>query len=103
VAAHIEHIRDVAGIDHVGIGADFFGDPTSMVAGLEDTSRYPYLFAELIRRGWSNAMLVKLARGNLLRTFRVAEEAAARLQKRRPASIQTIEQLDLVRGDPDKY
>jgi membrane dipeptidase len=103
VAAHIEHIRDVAGIDHIGIGADFFGDPTSMVTGLEDTSRYPFLFAELIRRGWSDAMLVKLARGNLLRTFRDAEAAAAHLQKARPASIQTIEQLDLGRSGPDKY
>jgi membrane dipeptidase len=103
VAEHIEHIRDVAGIDHVGIGADFFGDPAFMAAGLEDTSRYPYLFAELIRRGWTDGMLVKLASGNLLRTLRRAEEAAARLRKVRPASIQTIEQLDGGRGEPDKY
>jgi len=103
VADHIEHIRDVAGIDHVGIGADFFGDPSFMAAGLEDTSRYPHLFAELIRRGWSDAMLTTLARGNILRALRDAEKAAARIQKSRPASILTIEQLDAGRTEPDKY
>jgi membrane dipeptidase len=103
VADHIEHIRDVAGIDHVGIGADFYGDPSTMVTGLEDTSRYPYLIAELIRRGWTDEMLVKLARSNLLRALRGAEEAAVRIQKSRPASIQTIEQLDSGRSEPDKY
>ncbi len=103
VADHIEHIRDVAGIDHVGIGADFFGDPAFMTTGLEDTSRYPFLFAELIRRGWTDESLLKLARSNLLRTLRRAEEAAARLQKARPASVQTIEQLDSGRAEPDKY
>jgi membrane dipeptidase len=103
VASHIEHIRDVAGIDHVGIGADFFGDASSMAAGLEDTSRYPHLFAELIRRGWTDAMLVKLARGNLLRMLRGAEQVTARLEKTRPASIQTIEQLDGGQRAPDKY
>lgn len=103
VADHIEHIRDVAGIDHVGIGADFFGEPSFMAAGLEDTSRYPHLFAELIRRGWNDVMLIKLARGNLLRALRDAEQAAARIQKTRPASILTIEQLDAGRTEPDKY
>jgi membrane dipeptidase len=103
VADHIEHVRDVAGIDHVGIGADFFGDASSMAAGLEDTSRYPYLFAELMRRGWTEAMLVKLARTNLLRSLQGGEQAAARLQKSRPASSLTIEQLDGGQGAPDKY
>ncbi len=103
VAAHIEHVRDVAGIDHVGIGADFFGEPTYMATGLEDTSRYPELFAELIRRGWSDEMLVKLARGNVLRVLREAERLAARLQKIRSASFLTIEQLDGGRALPDKY
>ncbi len=103
VAAHVEHMRDVAGIDHVGIGADFFGEPAFMATGLEDTSRYPYLFAELIRRGWSDEMLVKLARGNILRVMRGAEQAAARLQKVRPASYLTIEQVDGGRELPDKY
>lgn len=103
VADHIEHIRDVAGIEHVGIGADYFGDPASMVTGLEDTSRYPHLFAELIHRGWTDAMLVKLARSNLLQALRGAEAAAVRIRKSRPASIQTIEQLDSGRGEPEKY
>ena len=103
VAAHIEHVRDVAGIDHVGIGADFFGEPSYMATGLEDTSRYPYLFAELIRRGWSDEMLAKLARGNLLRVLRETEQAAARLQKGRTASFLTIEQLDGGREQPEKY
>ena len=103
VAAHIEHVRDVAGIDHVGIGADFFGDPTYMATGLEDTSRYPHLFAELIRRGWSDEMLIKLARGNILRVLRGAEQAGARLQKTRPASYLTIEQVDGASDLPDKY
>ena len=103
VADHIEHVRDIAGIDHVGIGADFFGEPAYMATGLEDTSRYPYLFAELIRRGWSDDMLAKLARGNLLRVLRAAEHAAARLRQVRPASFLTIEQLDGGRERPDKY
>jgi membrane dipeptidase len=66
-------------------------------------SRYPYLFAELIRRGWTGEMLEKLARGNVLRVLRGAEQAAARLQKARPASFQTIEQLDRGQALPDKY
>ena len=103
VADHIEQVRDVAGIDHVGIGADFFGQPSYMVTGLEDVSRYPYLFAELIRRGWSDAMLEKLARGNLLRTMRQAEAVAARLQKARAPSYQTIEQLDGGKPLPETY
>lgn len=103
VADHIEHIRDVAGLDHVGIGADFYGEPSSMVTGLEDTSRYPQLFAELIRRGWTDDMLVKLARSNILRALLASEAAAVRLQKSRPASIQTIEQMDAGSAGPEKY
>lgn len=72
VADHIEHIRDVAGIDHVGLGADFDGIPFT-TQGLEDVASYPNLFAELIRRGWSDADLGKLAGGNLLRALRGAE------------------------------
>jgi membrane dipeptidase len=103
VADHIEHVRDVAGIDHVGIGSDFFGFPDWMAAGLEDVSRYPDLFAELIRRGWTDAELGKLARGNILRTMRGAEQAAARLQQARPASTLTIEQADGGKAQPDLY
>lgn len=103
VADHIEHIRKVAGIDHVGIGSDFFGAPTDMAIGLEDTSRYPLLFAELIRRGWSDEDLIKLSRSNLLRALRATEAAAARIQRTRPASYLTIEQLDQGREQPPLY
>jgi len=96
VADHIEHVRQVAGVDHVGIGSDFDGIDTTP-EGLEDVSRFPYLFAELIRRGWSDEDLRKLAGGNLLRALRSAEATAARLRKSRPPSTKTIEQLDGVR------
>ncbi len=92
VADHIDYVRKTAGVDHVGIGSDFWGDP-EMPTGLEDASRFPYLFAELIRRGWSDADLVKLAGGNILRVMRGAEVAAGRIQRQRPASTATFEQL----------
>ncbi len=93
VADHVEHIRDVAGIDHVGIGADFDGI-TSTPVGLEDVSTYPALFLELAHRGWSEADLRKLAGENILRVLREAEGVARRLQRERPPSTATIEQLD---------
>jgi membrane dipeptidase len=93
VADHIEHVRDVVGVDHVGIGGDYDGTD-ELPAGLEDVSRFPYLFAELIRRGWSDEDLKKLANGNILRTLREAEQVAARLQKERAPSTKTIDQLD---------
>ena len=102
VADHVEHVRNVAGIDHVAIGADFYGEPSSMATELEDVASYPRLFAELIRRGWTEEMLGKLARGNLLRAMREAERTAARLQKARPASFATIEQVDGGKTQPDK-
>ena len=93
VADHIEHVARVAGNDHVGIGSDFWGSP-DMPDGLADVSRFPDLFAELIRRGWSDENLTKLAGGNIVRTLAAAETVAARLQKERPASTATIEALD---------
>ncbi len=93
VADHIEHVRDVAGIEHVGIGSDFDGIEDTP-EGLEDVSTFPGLFAELARRGWSDADLAKLAGGNLLRVMRQAEETARRLQRERPPSTKTIEELD---------
>ena len=93
VADHIEHVRQVAGVDHVGIGSDFDGIDTCR-SGLEDVSKFPDLFAELIRRGWSDADLKKLAGQNLLRVLRQAEATAARLQREREPSTKTIEQLD---------
>ena len=93
VADHIEHIRKVAGVDHVGIGSDYDGD-IDAPAGLEDVSKFPNLFAELIRRGWTDAHLEKLAGKNVLRALRQAEATARRLQASRPPSTATIEGLD---------
>lgn len=90
VADHIEHIAMVAGMDHVGIGADYCGG--SVPADLKDVSTYPVLFAELIKRGWTDADLAKLAGGNLIRTFAQAEQVAARLQKVRKPSLATVDQ-----------
>ena len=100
VADHIEHVRLVAGVDHVGIGSDFDGI-TDNVLGLEDVSTFPTLFAELARRGWSDADLAKLSSGNLLRALAEAERVSARLRKLRGPSTATIESLDRgVRGAP---
>jgi membrane dipeptidase len=93
VADHIEHVRAVAGADHVGIGSDFDGIDTTP-EGLEDVSKFPELFAELIRRGWSDGDLKKLAGQNVLRVMRAAEATAERLQKAREPSTKTIEELD---------
>jgi len=76
VADHIERIRDVAGVAHVGIGSDFDG-VTHLPVGLEDVSCYPALFVELAGRGWSDADLIALAGGNILRVLRDAESVAA--------------------------
>src|SRR3954462_8830575 len=78
VADQIDYVRKVAGVDHVGIGGDFDGI-TEVVQGLEDVSKYPALFAELARRGWSDADLKKLAGENLLRLLKPVEAGAARL------------------------
>jgi membrane dipeptidase len=93
VADHIEHVRKVAGVDHVGIGSDFDGIEHGP-DGLEDVSTFPALFAVLIRRGWSDADLKKLAGENLLRALRAAEASARRLQASRAPSTATIEQFD---------
>jgi membrane dipeptidase len=93
VADHIDHVRQVAGVDHVGIGSDFDGI-TETVEGLEDVSAFPALFAELARRGWKEAELRKLAGENVLRVLGQAERVAARLQKTRSPSAKTIRQLD---------
>jgi membrane dipeptidase len=75
VADHIEYVARVAGHEHVGIGSDFDGN-RFWPAGLDDVSRYPYLFAELIGRGWTDAQLAALAGGNVLRVMGEAERAA---------------------------
>ncbi len=81
MADHVEHVRKVAGVDHIGLGGDYDGNEEWPV-GMEDVSSYPLLFAELIRRGWSDKDLVKLSRGNILRVMREAEAVAARLRRR---------------------
>jgi membrane dipeptidase len=93
VADHIEHVRKVAGVDHVGIGSDFDGI-TDVVVGLEDVSTFPSLFAELSRRGWTDVDLRKLAGNNVLRALKQAEVVSARLRKARPPSTKTIQELD---------
>jgi membrane dipeptidase len=93
VANHMDHIRKVAGADHVGIGGDFDGI-TAVPQGLEDVSKYPDLVAELLRRGWSDDEVKKALGLNILRVMRRAEDVAARLQKQREPSAATIEQLD---------
>ncbi len=93
VADHVEHARRVAGVDHVGIGSDFDGIP-SVPVGLEDVADFPVLLAELLRRGWSDDDVKKLAGGNALRVLSEVERAAERLRRERPASEATIEELD---------
>jgi membrane dipeptidase len=66
VADHIEHVREVAGLDHVGLGGDFDGTD-ALPAGLEDVTGYPRLLAELAGRGWTAAEMAKLTWGNVLR------------------------------------
>ncbi|MFV1980875.1 MAG: dipeptidase [Rhodothermia bacterium] len=85
VADHIDYVREVAGVAHVGIGSDFWqsGD---MPDGLEDVSKFPDLFAELIRRGWSDDDLKLLAGQNTLRVLRQAAAVAERLQTERDPS-----------------
>ena len=90
VVAHIEHVRDVAGVDHVGIGGDYDGTE-DLPVGLEDVSGYPRLFAALADRGWSDQDLTKLAGGNVLRVMRDAEAGARGLQATRGPSLATYE------------
>jgi membrane dipeptidase len=93
VADHIDHIRKVAGIDHIGLGGDFDGI-SSVIVGLEDVSTYPALSAELLKRGYSDDDVKKILGLNVLRVMRQAEKVAAGLQKARQPSTATIEQLD---------
>lgn len=75
VVAHCEHVREVAGIDHIGVGGDFDGT-SQLPEGLDDVSTYPRLTAALAEKGWSDADLVKLGSGNIARVFRAVEQAA---------------------------
>jgi membrane dipeptidase len=92
VADHLDHVAKVAGHDHVGIASDFWGGETPV--GLEDVSKYPDLFAELVRRGWSDGDLRKLAGENVLQAFAKAEAVSRRLRKERAPSTATLQALD---------
>ncbi|MEU5535337.1 dipeptidase [Streptomyces sp. NPDC020362] len=93
VADHLDHMRAVAGIDHLGIGGDY--DGTAFTPdGLDDVSGYPNLIAELLDRGWSKTDLAKLTWQNSVRVLGAAEDVARGLQATRPASHATIESLD---------
>ncbi|MEU6664089.1 dipeptidase [Streptomyces sp. NPDC046821] len=93
VADHLDHMREVAGVDHIGIGGDY--DGTAFVPqGLDDVSGYPNLIAELIERGWSDADLAKLTWRNAVRVLGAAEDVARDQQTRRGPSNVTLEQLD---------
>jgi membrane dipeptidase len=93
VVRHVEHIREVAGVEHVGLGGDYDGTAT-LPDGLEDVTGYPRLLAALAERGWSDEDLGGLTSGNILRVMRDAEAGARSLQERRGPSLATIGELD---------
>jgi membrane dipeptidase len=93
VVAHCEHVREVAGIDHIGIGGDYDG-VDKLPLGLDDVSGYPTLTAALAERGWSSADLTKLGWRNVHRVLAEAEVVAAELRDRCSPSLARIEELD---------
>ena len=93
VADHIDHVREIAGIDHIGLGGDFDG-VTDLPVGLEDVSKYPHLLVELLRRGYSDEEVKKIAGLNVLRVMRKVEILADQLQKTEKARDMTIEEVD---------
>jgi membrane dipeptidase len=93
VADHIDHLSATAGVDHVGIGSDFDGI-TMVPIGLEDVSKYPALIAELLRRGYRDEEVEKIAGANLLRVMREVEAVSLELRSARPPSEAQIEELD---------
>ncbi|MFF9495603.1 dipeptidase [Streptomyces flaveolus] len=93
VADHLDHMREVAGVDHLGIGGDYDGTPFTP-DGLDDVSGYPNLVAELLDRGWSQADLAKLTWKNAVRVLGAAEDVARALQATRGPSNATLEGLD---------
>ena len=93
VADHLDHIVDVAGIDHVGLGSDFDGI-RSVPEGLEDVSGYPALLVVLLERGWTRSDIAKLAGLNVLRVMRESERVASHLQLTEPAADVLIEEAD---------
>jgi membrane dipeptidase len=93
VADHIDHVRDVAGMDCIGVGSDFDGT-SGMPEGLTDVSCYPNLFAELLDRGYSDEDCAKIAGRNTLRVMRETAAVGERLRAERGPSVATIDQLD---------
>ncbi|NED80152.1 membrane dipeptidase [Streptomyces sp. SID11233] len=93
IADHLDHMREVAGIDHIGIGGDYDGT-AFLPQGLEDVAGYPNLIAELLGRGWSAADLARLTWKNAVRVLRAAEDVSRELSARRGPSHATIGQLD---------
>ncbi|MCM6773251.1 dipeptidase [Nocardia sp. CDC159] len=93
IADHLDHMRELAGIDHLGIGGDFDGTPF-VTRGLDDVSGYPNLVAELLRRGWSEPDIAKLTWHNAVRVLRAAEDVARDLRRTRRPSLATIDRLD---------
>jgi membrane dipeptidase len=87
VADHIEHVAKIAGVDHVGIGSDFDGVDNATPEGLSDVSTYPALLAELMRRGWSDADVAKVAGGNVLRVMASAEKVASEMAGSLPMTV----------------
>jgi membrane dipeptidase len=85
VAGHIDHIKKVAGIDHIGLGGDFDGI-TTVPEGLEDVSKYPAVTAELLRRGYTDDEIKKILGLNILRVMRAAEQVSKTLQSERGPS-----------------
>ena len=98
MVAHCEHVREVAGIDHIGLGGDYDGVGVLPV-GLEDVSTYPALLGALAERGWSRDDLARLTCRNTLRVMREVEVTARELQQRRGPSLARIEDLDGVRRE----
>jgi membrane dipeptidase len=97
VVAHVEHVREVAGVEHVGLGGDYDGTE-QLPLGLEDVTGYPRLLGALADRGWSDDDLARLTSGNILRVMQEAQDGAAALQQQRGPSLATIHELD---GEPD--
>lgn len=93
VVKHVEHVREVAGIDHVGLGGDYDG-VADLPEGLEDVTGYPRLLAALAERGWSDEDLAKLTDGNTLRVMQDVQDGAKALQEQRGPSLATISELD---------
>jgi membrane dipeptidase len=99
VVAHADHVREVAGVDHIGLGGDYDG-VDAQPEGLEDVSCYPALIAALLERGWSAEDCGKLTSANLLRALNEAEAAAERIRATRPPSAARIEDLDAKPPEP---